>query len=104
MARTPKQTVRQSVIQRIFNDEGYLDQVLSGELRGLVTVSKHRRPPDSDLPFCTHSQRVAYYDDSHQKIVEIHRYLQPDGTIGASGLPDPKELLHDGVVYIASVK
>jgi hypothetical protein len=31
----------------------------------------------------------------------VHQYLQPDGTLGASGQPDPKRLLHDGILYHA---
>jgi hypothetical protein len=29
----------------------------------------------------------------------IHRYLRPDGTLGASGRPDPKRLVEGGVKY-----
>jgi hypothetical protein len=29
----------------------------------------------------------------------VHQYLRPDGTLGASGLPDPKLVVHEGVVY-----
>jgi hypothetical protein len=30
----------------------------------------------------------------------VHQFLRPDGTIGASGLPDPKMMLKDGIEYI----
>jgi hypothetical protein len=29
----------------------------------------------------------------------VHRYLLPDGTMGASGQFDPKMLLIDGILY-----
>jgi len=32
-------------------------------------------------------------------MVEIHRYLQPDGTLGASGRPDPKRVNMGDVIY-----
>jgi hypothetical protein len=85
-------------IREIFNNEGYLQRIISGHYTRKLVYDKHRNPPLSFLPFCTHSQRVAYYDGS-EKVAEVHQYLKPDGTIGASGLPDPKELLHDGIVY-----
>ena len=33
------------------------------------------------------------------KIATCHRYLRPDGSLGASGLPDPKQVFHDGILY-----
>ncbi len=41
---------------------------------------------------------VAYFDGV-RKVALVHRYLRPDGTVGASGMPDPKELLDDDVIY-----
>jgi len=42
---------------------------------------------------------VAYLDAGGQRIALVHQYLRPDGTIGGSGRPDPKELLEDGIIY-----
>ena len=85
----------------MFNDGGYLARIQSGDLAPKNRYDKHRTPPLSFLPNCSHSQRIAYLDQNGKKIVEVHQYLQPDGTLGASGLPDPKELLHNGIVYHA---
>lgn len=55
----------------------------------------------------TVSQRVEYWDTVQGRLVKIatvHRYVRPDGTLGASGLPDPKRVLHDGVLYAPHVK
>lgn len=41
---------------------------------------------------------IAYYE-AGKKVAEAHQYKRTDGSIGASGLPDPKEILHDGIVY-----
>lgn len=38
--------------------------------------------------------------DEGQKVAGVHQYLRVDGTLGASGRPDPKELLIGGVLYI----
>jgi hypothetical protein len=39
-----------------------------------------------------------------RKVATAHRYLLPDGTIGASGKPDPKSMKHDGNFYILDRK
>jgi hypothetical protein len=91
-----------SQIRQIFNEEGYLQRIIDGEYNAIISYDKHRSPPLAFLPFCSRSQRVAYHDKKlGDKVVEVHRYLKPDGTLGASGLPDPKELYHDGVLYFA---
>lgn len=59
---------------------------------------KSRPCPLASEPEGTLSQIVAY-EDSSNRIVLVHRYLRPDGTIGASGRPDPKELFEDGILY-----
>lgn len=45
------------------------------------------------------SQYIAYYDGPHV-VAKVHQFLQPDGTLGASQIPDPKELLVDGEIWI----
>ena len=98
MARIPHLIVSKLEIRDIFNNEGYLDRVSNGEYTEKLLYNRHRNPPLSFLPICTRSQRIAYYEGD-TKIAEVHQYLQPDSTIGASGKPDPKVLLHDGIVY-----
>jgi hypothetical protein len=39
-----------------------------------------------------------------EKVAGVHQYLRPDGTIGLSGRPDPKEVYIDGVLYIIETK
>ncbi len=59
-------------------------------------------PPSSPAePPGTRSQMVAYLDAAGQRIALVHQYLRPDGTIGGSGRPDPKELFDDGILYYA---
>jgi hypothetical protein len=104
MANPKQKFVTQAEIQKIFNEEGYLDQVTSNAYNAAVIESKHRTPPKSKMPFCTHSQRVEYRDKKlGERIAVCHRYLMPNGKLGASGLPDPKILLHNDVVYYAKV-
>lgn len=45
---------------------------------------------------------ISYRDANGNEIARVHQYLRPDGTLGASGKPDPKPLMVNGVVYIYS--
>lgn len=50
----------------------------------------------------TRSQRVSYWatlDGKLQRVARVHQYLKPDGTLGASGKPDPKSVFHEGTLY-----
>lgn len=38
------------------------------------------------------------------KVATAHRYLLSDGTLGASGKPDPKAMKHDGKFYVLNPK
>ncbi len=49
---------------------------------------------------CTRSQLITYFDADGRRVAIVHQYLRRDGTLGASGLPDPKWLLHEGEVLI----
>jgi len=60
-------------------------------------------PDSSGQPPGTLSQIVQYstvIDGQLVKLALVHRYLLPDGAIGASGLPDPKMAFHDGIIYL----
>ena len=50
----------------------------------------------------THSEIIYYFDAANRKIAVVHQYVLPDGTLGASGRPDPKELLVNGTLYRVS--
>jgi hypothetical protein len=47
---------------------------------------------------------VAYHEvwGSRRRIAVVHQYLRPDGFVGGSGRPDPKAILREGVLLIAS--
>lgn len=48
----------------------------------------------------TRSMMVSYVDESLHRVFMVHLYLSPDGSIGASGRPDPKWLFENGIVYL----
>ncbi len=86
-------------IRKLFNDARILEKSASGEFTMKVVRDAHPSPPLADEPFCTKSQLIAFYDAQGKKVAEAHQYLWTDGTIGASGTPDPKEIIHDGILY-----
>ena len=88
-------------LRRMFNEGRYLQREQEGELVAYTQGNRHPSPPLAFEPYCTISQIVHYYTRSPLKKVAVaHRYLRPDGTIGASGLTDPKAIIVGDVLYI----
>ncbi|MHB8778879.1 MAG: hypothetical protein ACYC6R_14140 [Anaerolineales bacterium] len=95
--------VTQEYIRKLFNETGLFELAKLGNLRTYVKRSSHpTSPPPPGQPLCTWSQIVYYYDMENKPLAIVHQYLRPDGSIGASGLPDPKRLFFED--RIVSVK
>jgi hypothetical protein len=84
----------------MFNEGRFRERVESGELTAVVKAQRmpsqfhpERIPPGSV------SQEVRYYDADNYEVARVHQYVKPDGTLGGSGLPDPKRLYIDGIMY-----
>jgi hypothetical protein len=86
-------------MQRMFNEGGYWDKAKSGEFTAVTLEHRHPSLTAANEPFCTYSQMVSYRDASDNEMARVHQYLRPDGTVGASGKPDPKRLFVDGTLY-----
>jgi hypothetical protein len=86
-------------LRRVFRESGYESLIASKRFEAELEVDNHPSPERSKQPLCTRSQIVAYRDSSGAILVRVHMYLRRDGTIGASGKPDPKYLLYQGVIY-----
>src|SRR2546430_901633 len=99
MPKPPRRSVPAWRIQRLFNTNQYWMRMRAGEFSAYVQREHHPSPPLAFVPDCTRSQLVAYVDAVGTTIALVHQYLKPDGTLGASGRPDPKMLLHNGVLY-----
>lgn len=81
-------------LRRLFNDGRYYERALAGEL--LMSVESDPPPrAEAGQPPGTKSQMVWYFDKSLNRVALVHQYVLPDGSIGASGRPDPKRLLLD---------
>jgi len=83
----------------MFNDGGYFEMVENGTLNEIVDTSKHPSAPKAPVPHCTESQMVKYTRNDGVVVAEVHQYVLTNGELAASGLPDPKRLLHDGKRY-----
>jgi len=91
--------VSASEIRSIFRDGRFEDLVAYGVLSEKLI----REGPAGDRanqPPGTKSQMVAYVDNHGKQAALIHQYVKPDGTLGASGKPDPKKVFQNGTLYI----
>lgn len=101
MGDTPRvEFIDEWELRRMFNDRDYWEQVRAGRMKTRLMENGHPSPPLANEPYCTRSQTVAYLDDDENVVVYVHQYLRPDGTIGLSGRPDPKELYEDDTWYV----
>jgi hypothetical protein len=105
MAETPLPIRRISAqeMREKFNNGLYFEQTKSGQLTAVLMKDRHPSLPAANEPFCTRSQMVSYRNGP-MEVARVHQYLRPDGTIGASGLPDPKELYENGILYRVAPK
>lgn len=84
-------------LRQRFNNGLYYERVTAGTLRARTRLSRLAPQSAGQAPG-TVSQFVEYFD-GRQKVAQIHQYLRPDGTIGASGRPDPKGVFENGRWY-----
>lgn len=100
MFEPPIKRVSAEVLRKLFNDSGYWERCQNGLLQPTLRKSKHPSAPRAKEPFCTQSQYITYVNSAGEKVAGVHQYLRTDGTLGASGRPDPKEVLIDGILYL----
>ena len=88
-------------MQYRFNQAKYWERMRQGEFAAIV-IDQHQPQPEvaAKEPVGTVSQMVSYRDVDNNEVVRVHQYLRPDGTLAASGRPDPKRLLENGVLYL----
>ena len=98
MSKKTVQFVDEQEIRALFN-EYILPEKAKGELFEIVRNSNHPARSLAREPFCTESQLVVYYDKNFQEIANAHQYLRQDGSLGASGKPDPKMVVLNEIIY-----
>jgi hypothetical protein len=97
-------------LRKLFN-ETYLLRVLAGnyQVRNFGPQTPFRNEPAADgrtpEPKGTISGLIEIIDpDTNLRIAIAHRLLRPDGSFGASGYPDPKMVVIDGVIHLQKRK
>jgi len=87
-------------LRSLFNSIGIADRIAKGELYEVIEKDV-TADPKYGQPESTRSQIISYYDlGTREKVFLGHRFLCPDGSIGASGQLDPKRIEHNGILYI----
>lgn len=99
MQLPPRRLVDADTLRRLFNGGRYWEEARAGRLS--QAVKWERTPHLANEPPGTRSQVVAYYDAEGRRVAIVHQYLRPDGTLGGSGRPDPKELLEGDILFYA---
>src|SRR5688572_16483318 len=84
------QVTTENELRKLFKEKRILEKVRSGEYSWRLLRDGHPSPPKANEKVCTKSQLIAYFNAGGNKVAEVHQYLRDDGTIGASGEPDPK--------------
>jgi hypothetical protein len=100
MAEPPPLIVSNRELREMFNNGGYVERAEHGALIIEIISDSHPTAPLADEPFCTRSQMIEYRTPAGAPVAVAHRYLRTDGTIGLSGRPDPKMVLHRGMTYL----
>jgi hypothetical protein len=85
-------------IRALFNEGKYWMRARNREFT-LEYLYNKRASAKAGQPRGTKSQIIAYINSNGQQVALVHQYLKPDGTLGGSGKPDPKELLEGEVLY-----
>jgi hypothetical protein len=111
MAGPPVIRVSDDELRRLFRESGYLARTLSGQFtnRPFERQSLYQNPPEEEgrapEPEGTLTGLIEIINPSDNgRIAIAHRLLRPDQTFGASGLPDPKMIFVDGIIYIQKRK
>ena len=77
----------------MFNRRDFYARARGGDIRTVVD-QEHTPDPRIGEPDGTVSQLIFYLLDD-APVALVHQYLRPDGTLGASGLPDPKVVVDE---------
>ena len=97
-ARLSIQRVTPEEMCRRFNEGGYWEQVKAGELvQHLLETRLSILLTPEVVPI--QSQLLSYRTLDGEEVARVHQFIRPDGTLAASGLPDPKRLVEGGVMY-----
>ena len=95
-----ERSVSKDIIREAFNSGQFWERAQQGEFNLVLQYDKHYPLHEAarlNHPYCSRSQIVRYYDELGQVAV-VHQIRSPDGSLGASGKPDPKYLRLDDMI------
>jgi hypothetical protein len=98
MSNAPRVRIPETELRNKFNrnEGGYPDQISSLRKRNIYNELASAK---SNQVAGTRSIVDMYYNQAGERVMTLQYFLKPDGTLGASGKLDPKELLVDGIMY-----
>lgn len=82
----------------MFNREDFVGRAARGEIKEVI-VHSGQPSPEVGLPPGSRTEMLSYLDENGAELARAHRFVLPDGSIGASGKPDPKRVFKDGKIY-----
>lgn len=85
-------------LRQQFNEGLFHEQLRVGRLWPHVTSRHPAALAGEDAE--VESQFVRYIDRDGREVAQVHQYVRADGTLAASGKPDPKMVVIDGIRYI----
>lgn len=90
--------VSEDELRGMFNKGRYYERMRAGEFHAEIIRQAPVTRGDRRIRNAK-SQFVEYRDTFGTLIARVHQYRMADGSLGASGRPDPKLLRHEGVLY-----
>jgi len=95
----PIKTLSKKQMQELFHKCNFLVKIQTKELKEVLLKERHANPLKSGQVFCTYSQIVSFQDLNASEVIRAHQYKKPDGTLGATKVPDPFRIFFGGVIY-----
>jgi hypothetical protein len=81
-----------------FNDGSFWENVKEGKWTAVLMESRISTALPQETVQIT-SVMLSYRDENNNEMARVHQYQRPDGSLAASGKPDPKRLFQDGILY-----
>lgn len=91
--------VSEDEIRQLFNEGRYYERMRAGEFHARIIRQNPHKRGDRRVRN-TLSQTVEYWDKFGNLVARVHQFRKEDGSLGGSGRPDPKLLIHDGMTYV----
>ncbi|MFY9904615.1 MAG: hypothetical protein WAM43_19805 [Terriglobales bacterium] len=95
----PIKSISKREMQELCQKHQLLEKIKNKELKPILLRERHANPLKSGQVFCTYSQLLSYQDSQAEEVMKAHQYKKPDGSLGASKMPDPVWMFIGGIIY-----